>query len=167
MKQKLTQIVFWVYILFIIDIVAIKFTGSIALIKSRMDTMQWNREKYGIWNYNIVPFKTIRAAIESYITLGFDRSVVNSIANVVLFVPMGLLLPLIMRRPSFVKVMFLSLSIIFTIELFQLITCLGIADIDDVILNFLGCIIGYGMQSTYNKVRETRRGEKKEFLESN
>ncbi|WP_116190813.1 VanZ family protein [Paenibacillus taihuensis] len=75
---------------------------------------------------------------------GFDHPAsIALIANIILFVPMGLLVPLILRRPTFLLTMCLSLGIIVTIEVIQDVTNLGSTDIDDVILNMVGCLVGY------------------------
>ncbi len=56
---------------------------------------------------------------------------------------MDLLISLIMRKPSFLKKFLISLFIIIAIEIIQFVTYLGIADVDDVILNITGCVIGH------------------------
>ncbi len=66
----------------------------------------------------------------------------NTFGNILLFIPMGILLPiLIAKRIKF------SLSVIplfsLTIETLQYFTQLGVFDVDDIILNTLGGYLGF------------------------
>jgi len=68
------------------------------------------------------------------------------ILNIFMFLPFGFLLPLLQKK--FYKIHnTLILAFLFTIciELFQLVTGLGVFDIDDVFNNMLGSLIGYGL----------------------
>jgi len=69
---------------------------------------------------------------------------INLLGNVAVFVPFGLLIPLVFRVRwlSFI-VGFASWILI--LELLQLITRRGTADIDDIILNTIGACIGYAV----------------------
>jgi glycopeptide antibiotics resistance protein len=82
--------------------------------------------------------------MDSFIRFGIDHPAsIALIANIILFVPMGFLVPFVLRRPSFLKTMGISLGIIVAIEITQYVTNLGATDIDDVILNMIGCLIGF------------------------
>ena len=71
---------------------------------------------------------------------------VNIIGNVALFIPSGILLPMLYKRlDSFRKVLAGGACISLCIELMQLPFSSRASDIDDLILNTLGCAIGYGM----------------------
>ena len=64
--------------------------------------------------------------------------------NIVAFLPMGLLPPLIRRRPTRLQhVVFFSLAISVIIETGQLISGRRVPDVDDLILNALGGAVGY------------------------
>jgi glycopeptide antibiotics resistance protein len=87
---------------------------------------------------NIIPFKTIARDIHYPPTL---RVIIY---NVIAFIPLGILLPLIINHRYIYPITLLSglfLSLFY--ELTQVITGLGSGDIDDVILNLYGTIIGY------------------------
>ncbi|NLY09164.1 MAG: VanZ family protein [Tissierellia bacterium] len=75
----------------------------------------------------------------------FSRDI-NNLAyflNVVMFMPFGFLLPFILNnRLSFLKMTFLGLSFSTLIELSQL-TNYRHTDVDDLIMNTIGAIIGY------------------------
>lgn len=70
----------------------------------------------------------------------------NIILNILMFVPLGILLPLISRQCLKFWVTYLLgfLSTIF-LELIQLATGRGIFELDDIFNNTLGCVIGYGI----------------------
>lgn len=96
---------------------------------------------------NLEPFATIRSALRHGSGSGVFRLMVLNIAA---FVPLGLLLPVVASRARGLVVVFLlALSLSVAIELGQLAVSqyVGYAyrstDVDDVILNVLGAVIGY------------------------
>ncbi len=99
--------------------------------------------------YNIIPFKTYIEYFTKIINgnIGIKTAILNFLANIFLFVPMGyFLLKIFKKVNSFNKATIISMLIIIVIEVMQYITKLGIADIDDVILNTIGAMIGYKIQ---------------------
>ena len=97
---------------------------------------------------NLEPFATvklylnlIRTSKSPYLQM---HSWVNLLGNVALFVPMGYLLPKTFSpMRNFLKLVFwVTITMIF-VEILQLVTCLGSLDVDDLILNIAGVIIGY------------------------
>ena len=70
----------------------------------------------------------------------------NMTGNLLLFVPMGVLLPCIWPwQRKFIGFFATSFLIILCIETLQTLTLLGIGDIDDIILNLSGALAGYGI----------------------
>lgn len=93
---------------------------------------------------NIVPFKTII----KFLTSSYNLKVImtNIAGNIAAFVPMGFLLPIAFNRlNSFRRVLMVVFSATMSIEIFQYIFAVGTSDVDDVILNVLGGILGYFM----------------------
>lgn len=97
---------------------------------------------------NLVPLKTIRM----YISMAQNNSgaylvrhaVMNLAGNVVMFVPLGFFLPYLGKRlRAFWKTMLLALVLILAVEGIQYITALGACDVDDLILNLVGAMLGY------------------------
>lgn len=69
---------------------------------------------------------------------------VNSIGNVMLFVPWGFLLPIYSRVfRSLKNLIGMSFIVILLIELFQLFFMLGIFDIEDIFMDILGIVLGF------------------------
>lgn len=99
-------------------------------------------------NLNLVPFKTIRdfldiiAHVDSRYLTAF--ALANLIGNVLLFVPFGMLLPALwpaMRKlRHFLPACVLIMA---AVEAVQLFTLLGSCDIDDIILNLAGELLGF------------------------
>ncbi len=92
---------------------------------------------------NIVPFRTIF----KFLTRSDLKDILVNIAgNIAAFVPMGFLLPIAFSKlKGFLRVLFVVLAATLSIETFQYISGAGISDIDDVILNVIGGVMGYFM----------------------
>jgi glycopeptide antibiotics resistance protein len=67
---------------------------------------------------------------------------VNLFGNILLFLPLPFLFYFIFKMNSLVKVFVASVLLSFAIEVIQYIFRLGVADIDDILLNTLGASIG-------------------------
>ena len=80
----------------------------------------------------------------------------NVIGNVAMFIPSGIVLPIIYKRlDSFVKVILAGGGISLCIEIIQLPFSVRASDVDDLILNTVGVIIGYGIYALIRSVRKT------------
>jgi glycopeptide antibiotics resistance protein len=91
---------------------------------------------------NFVPFRSILHDVRA----GGRNFVINFLGNLFAFVPMGLIPPLILRRritPRQVALFSLTLSLM--IEVPQFLTGRRVADVDDLILNTAGGLLGYAM----------------------
>jgi glycopeptide antibiotics resistance protein len=91
---------------------------------------------------NIVPFKTIKLMQSDRLSEEYRTD--NIAGNIVGFIPLGILFPLLfagLRRLWRTALMVFLVSLGF--EVTQLVTGIGIFDIDDLILNVAGGIIGY------------------------
>lgn len=98
-------------------------------------------------HFNPVPFRTIRL----YFRLLHNRrwmgqAIANLVGNVLLFVPMGYLLPgyvPVLRK--FYRTVLAAMLIMAVVEALQMLLLVGTCDIDDLILNTTGAAIGYGI----------------------
>lgn len=98
------------------------------------------------YSYNLIPFHTIQS-YAAYVFKGGSVSLValvNLWGNLALFLPMGILVP-ILFEPLQKARRFLPflLVLLFAIEGLQLVTKLGCFDVDDIILNYLGGLFGF------------------------
>lgn len=105
---------------------------------------------------NLKPFYTI----DNYLNVVlhypnspyFQQCIIELAGNLILFIPAGWLLPRIfpkMRR--FFPFLLTTLGSIFLIETVQLFALLGSFDIDDVILNMTGILIGFIAYTCFGK----------------
>jgi glycopeptide antibiotics resistance protein len=99
-----------------------------------------------VWekNANIIPFRTIFNYIVGFEHYNFNIIIDNTLGNVLIFFPLGIFLPILFKRyTTFNRAVTVSLITSFIIEALQLILRIGQFDIDDVILNGIGSIIGF------------------------
>ncbi|MHA6532071.1 VanZ family protein [Paenibacillus sp. BAC0078] len=90
---------------------------------------------------NFIPFVSIRGNLER---LSNPHDFINLVGNIALFVPHGMFIRLMVKR-SFVKALLYSLGLSLGLECSQLIFSIGTFDVDDLILNTLGGLLGYGI----------------------
>jgi len=90
---------------------------------------------------NFVPFKTIWPYLRG--EHGWLIAVLNVAGNIALLVPIGFLVPFVSRRVTWQTSLALAVAVGLAIEGMEVAFRLGIFDIDDVILNALGVMIGY------------------------
>jgi glycopeptide antibiotics resistance protein len=82
--------------------------------------------------------------IAGFLREGGWPMVVNVLGNLAAFVPLGILWPMLRRgRTTAARVAGLSAAVSFLIESLQFASRRRVADVDDVILNALGGLIGY------------------------
>lgn len=107
-------------------------------------------ERYGRENllqeyrYNLQFLKEIKRFIRYREQLGFESFVVNILGNVLAFAPFGFMLPLL--NPRYRKFFSIAISSLFfslTVEVVQLLLKVGIFDVDDLLLNTIGGLVGY------------------------
>lgn len=92
-------------------------------------------------NANLVPFATIAYYLRGEPTPGVALR--NLMGNVLLFIPMGFLLPFVVPRlQRMTHILFVSLAVSLLLEGVQLLTGIGSFDVDDLLLNGLGATVG-------------------------
>ncbi len=92
---------------------------------------------YDMHNHNIVPLKTISEGFAQYGIFYIDVLV-----GVLMFIPIGLLSATAKSRPSVIAALGLSMLCSFGIELLQYLLGTGTLNVDDLLLNFIGGLIG-------------------------
>lgn len=75
----------------------------------------------------------------------------NLIANTVLFAPVGVLALLVDPKMSWLKALVLAVAAGATMEMMEGIFRLGVVDVDDLILNALGVMGGYGIGRVWER----------------
>jgi glycopeptide antibiotics resistance protein len=99
---------------------------------------------------NLIPFKTILPYLmgEGGLLIGG----LNIGGNIVLLIPIGFLVPFVFQKMDWKKTIAISIASGLSIELTQVILKVGIFDIDDVILNAIGVIVGYWTYTIFPKI---------------
>ena len=93
-------------------------------------------------SYNLTPFLTIKSYLMGYADVSNSVSFNNIFGNIVLFIPLGIYLQLFKKNKKAVVSFILVFAISLLVEIVQFSFGIGTADIDDVLLNCLGGIIG-------------------------
>ena len=76
----------------------------------------------------------------------------NVIGNSTMFIPTGIILPILYPKlKTFGKTVLTGFMISLVIEIIQLPFAVRCSDVDDLILNTVGCIIGYGIYALCRK----------------
>jgi glycopeptide antibiotics resistance protein len=93
---------------------------------------------------NYVPFREISRGIQS-MSIYDPFSLSNLMGNIIAFIPFGIFIPMIFRQKgeSFISVFMLSLTLSLCFEVTQLVLFIGTFDVDDLILNTFGGVVGY------------------------
>lgn len=96
------------------------------------------------YRYNLKLFTEIRRFIVYRNTLGMRTVIVNLVGNVVAFMPLGIILPILnQKNDRFFRIFFVSMFFSGLIEFLQLVYHVGIFDVDDILLNTCGAVLGY------------------------
>lgn len=149
-SNKSVRFFTWVLLLFHLAILTkfIIFKKPLGFVKRHLVDLtqhyRWKSFKTNIHDghLNIKPFHTIKMYMAD--NMPVKLAFLNLIGNVAGFIPLGILLPFLFIR---LRSVFATTAAVFFIsccfELLQLFGMLGVCDIDDLILNTLGGMIGY------------------------
>lgn len=97
----------------------------------------------GTLEYNVIPFSK-------------NIDIVGYALNILLFIPLGILLPIMNERNKRFKALIIwAIGFSVMIELSQILNHRA-TDIDDLLLNILGAAIGYGVYYIFNKVTSVK-----------
>lgn len=132
-KRELAEICFIFYMLCLFQITAFRFGGIGWDMNNMLD--RWTR-------VNFMPFfDTWRWLVYG----SWWHLFYNIVGNCLWFIPFGFMLPAIYSeyRKYGWLVIFMGMSVSMLIEVLQFIFCTGVTDIDDIIFNTIGTIIGY------------------------
>lgn len=96
------------------------------------------------YRYNLEPFKEIKRFWNNWDSLGWKSVVTNLIGNIVAFAPFGFFLPILCKKGrNFFWCVLASACFSLAVETVQLITKVGAFDVDDILLNAFGGLLGY------------------------
>lgn len=97
--------------------------------------------------YDFQPFWSYKAKQEGRVDL-----LAENIMNVVVFIPVGLLLGIAFKQMTWLKVLLIGCGISVTIESLQFFFMRGFSELDDVMHNTVGCLIGFLIVSGFHHI---------------
>lgn len=137
------EILLALFVLFVAELFALLFSGPpgrwhpVVMLSTAQNRLQTGAE------VNLVPFRTIQRFMRISHS---SRFTINVIGNIVMFVPLGFCLPLFWRRwQRWWKLLLFALLFPIGVESVQFFIASRSVDVDDVLLNFTGILLGCGL----------------------
>lgn len=112
------------------------------------------REVYKNLSPNFIPFQTIERYIMNYEYFNFNNWFANVFGNIIAFIPLGVLFPLIFKKKNNKDILLYFFLIILSIEVIQITFGVGRFDVDDIILNYLGSLMGFSLIFFSTKIKK-------------
>ncbi len=137
------------------------FSITMCINRSNIKISFENLKNINIYN-NLRPFRSIHRFITHNVST--KTKVLNIIGNSVMLVPLSFLL--ILKNDKYKKIINqikIILPVTIFIELLQVLISVGSFDIDDIILNFIGCIVFVIFIRMFNMVDKIKRLFYKDF----
>ena len=101
-------------------------------------------ESHAEYRYNLKLFDTILLYVKYKNLVGMKAVIINILGNIAAFMPFGLLVPILRKKPvGAFLILLLSFDFSMLIEVMQLIFKVGSFDVDDLFLNTIGGLAGF------------------------
>ncbi len=159
-KSKRMKVVFFIYIAVVIKVIIFKYPWE----DLRAIVNSWEKDVIleGLDTANFTLFKTIKMYIDySYMLNSFE----NLVGNVVVFIPFGFLLPYIQPKSrNFFVLLLNAFLFVLGIEVFQLFSAFGAFDVDDILLNCVGAVMGWAAYVEWEAVKRRRLVKSRQCL---
>ncbi len=151
-NNKYMRILFVVYLLILFKVILFKY--PLVQMKEIVDSWQSDVFWEGMHRANFECFRTIKLYIRYW-----DHKELNSfgnlIGNVLIFIPFGYMMPRLFEKSKKLLIFLAQLLIlILGLELVQLYTNFGVFDVDDILLNCLGGLIGFVLYKIINGLKK-------------
>lgn len=162
MKRLIVLALFVFYMYGIVRIILFKFRWrDMDFLMNQLQRNFWNPDILidHLQRGNFIPFKTIFINIEN---LSGWHDLSNLVGNIIAFIPFGIFLVLLSKKKgmSFKGALVLSLSLSLCLESLQVVFTIGSFDVDDLILNTAGGLLGYCAIQFYDKVYRLKEAQK-------
>lgn len=105
---------------------------------------------------NLIPFSSIYGSLTHFYYMVPIRNIGG---NILLFIPLGLAIPLRFKINKLRHVILIGLFISLIVEVVQLFTAMRSFDVDDLILNTLGATLGFVIYLVFIKMTRSKRFE--------
>ena len=140
--KKYSVFIFVVYMLVLVLVLILKFPSPI--FGYIIEQWKSGAERVYLEKPHLVPFEIITYYVKSAHSFN-DWFFKNLACNIIMFMPFGFLVPLFSKKKKWWQILLFGALLSVLIEVIQHLLRIGIADIDDVILNSFGTIIGFGI----------------------
>lgn len=141
--KKYSRAIFIVYLLVLLLVLVLKFP-QMNMFQSIVDGWKTGNKSRFVTESQYIPFKTIIEYVKN--VHSFDDWFFKNLAcNILMFMPFGFLTPLFLRKNKVWQILVYGIIISLTIEVLQVFLAVGTGDIDDVILNAFGTLMGFGI----------------------
>ena len=143
-KNELRQIFFLINLLVILRFTFYPFSK----VDGKVQPLIFDAAAVLPLRVNLVPFRLL-TDYESKRDM-----LINIIGNFAMFIPTGVMVPLIYKsRNTLLRAVGVGVLLSLIIELIQLPFAVRASDIDDLILNTAGCLLGYGLYAIARTIR--------------
>lgn len=141
--KKYSKVIFVVYILVLLLVLVLKFP-QMNMFHGIVDGWKTGNKSRFVTESQYIPFKTIIEYVKH--VHSFDDWFFKNLAcNILMFMPFGFLAPLFMKGNKVWQILIYGIMASFLIEVLQVLLAVGTGDIDDIILNSFGTLIGFGI----------------------
>lgn len=162
-------LLFLVYLYVLVKVILFKFGGSgpefyLRQLTESVTNPERIAQRLRLMS-NLTPFHEISNNIQS---LRSPTSFINFFGNIVAFMPLGFLLPLIcgFRSMRLLKVLLISFGVSLALETAQLVLAIGTFDVDDMIMNTAGGVLGYALLWIMRLIFAPKPGRKPDEAQS-
>lgn len=109
---------------------------------------------------NIIPLReTIKMFIDDH--MGIKNALYNVVGNILLFVPLGFFIPMLFKKLNNAKkILLYGFIASVTIEFIQYFTPMNMSDVDDVIFNTMGALLGLACYRAFYKISKCIKRDK-------
>ena len=150
--KRIWKFVFVIYSLILLKLIVFKY--PLHYLWDIMETWEKGVILEGLATANFTLGKSIRMYIKYFNKFPFWNGFANLVGNVLVFIPFGFLLP--KAYPAcgrWWRVLYCAVGLVMCIELFQLFSAFGAFDVDDILLNVFGTVLGYGAFTVIRKLK--------------
>ena len=132
----LAHITFVLYMLLLFWVISLKCNMAVTISDTKIinaGTTVWERfQKYLSYN-------------------SFSAGWKDSVVNIIMFIPVGLLLPFVIKKHSYFNSIIWGMLISTAFEVLQIISCIGMFTYIDIINNTVGALIGVVLHSIFKR----------------
>lgn len=141
-----------------LSLVLIILYGAIIIYFTLFSDRMGRLDHYQTYRYNLHPFAEIQRFLTYRHQVSLMAFLINIIGNILVFAPWGFLIPIWDPKRNHIRhILMYSFSFSLCIEILQLVSRVGVFDVDDIIMNTLGGLVGWIIYLIMNYVRKQRR----------